>query len=77
LLARLQAFGWDCLEADGHDVEAVLAALLRMKGQANGRPKALIARTKKGHGVPLLEGADLCHITNPKPDLLDTLLGNS
>lgn len=72
--ARLQAFGWECTEVDGHDVEAVLAALLAMKKQAQGAPKALIARTKKGHGVPTLEGADLCHILNPKPELIDSLL---
>ena len=74
LSARLQAFGFDCSEVDGHDVVAVREALLKMKAQLAGKPKALIARTKKGHGVPSLEGADLCHIMNPKPELIDALL---
>lgn len=74
LSVRLEAFGWDCLEVDGHDVLAVQAALLQMKSSALGKPKALIARTKKGHGVPNLEDAPLCHIMNPKPELLDALL---
>jgi transketolase len=74
LVARLAAFGWECLEVDGHDAVAVQSALLEMKAQANGKPKALIARTLKGHGVPGLENAPLAHIINPKPELVDSLL---
>ncbi len=75
LPARLCAFGWECEEVEGHDVLAVLAALRHMKTNCNGKPKALIARTVKGRGVPGLENAPLCHITNPKPELIDDLLG--
>ena len=74
LLVRLSAFGWDCMEVDGHDVGAVQAALLQMKASSAGKPKALIARTLKGHGVPGLENAPLSHIMNPKPELIDQLL---
>lgn len=74
LAARLSAFGWVCLEVDGHDVYAVQAALHRQKTSTAGRPKALIARTLKGHGVPGLENAPLSHVTNPKPELIDSLL---
>jgi transketolase len=74
LVARLSAFGWDCSEVDGHDVVAVQTALQGMKIRAGGRPKALIARTLKGHGVPGLENAPLAHIINPKPELVDSLL---
>lgn len=71
---RLSAFGWECSEVDGHDVVAVRAALARTKAAHNGRPKALVAHTRKGHGVPGLENAPLSHIINPKPELLDQLL---
>lgn len=74
LPARLTAFGWDCMEVDGHDVLAVQAALLKQKAIATGRPKVLIARTLKGRGVPGLENAPLSHIINPKPDLIDSIL---
>lgn len=74
LMNRLQSFGWDCLEVDGHDVLAVQASLSVLKGQRFERPKALIARTIKGRGVPGLENAALSHILNPKPDLIDKLL---
>jgi transketolase len=75
LAARLIAFGWDCDEVDGHDVHAVAFSLNAMKNKSLGKPKALIAHTIKGRGVPGLEDASLSHILNPKPDLLQTLLG--
>lgn len=74
LLARLAAFGWKCRDVDGHDVGAVQSALWEMKSEHAGAPKALIARTLKGHGVPGLENAALSHIMNPKPALIDSLL---
>lgn len=73
--ARLRAFGWQVQEVDGHDITAVLASLLQIKATKDGRPKALIANTLKGHGVPGLENAPLSHVINPKPELIDELLG--
>lgn len=75
LAVRLQAFGWECTAVDGHDVLAVREALLSMKSRREGRPKALIARTLKGHGVPGLENMPLAHIMNPKHEVLDSILG--
>lgn len=74
LPGRLAAFGWEAIEVDGHDVVAVCAALHAMKARREGRPKALIAHTLKGRGVPGLENAPLAHIINPKPELIDDLL---
>lgn len=74
LFARLTAFGWSCRHVDGHDVLAVQSALLEMKADHSGKPKALLARTVKGRGVPGLENAPLAHILNPKPELIDSLL---
>lgn len=71
---RLHAFGWDCEEVDGHDVSAVTNQLVKLKDRRNGKPKALIARTIKGRGVPGLENAALAHIINPRPELIDKLL---
>src|SRR3990167_7225850 len=74
LKARFSAFGWDVLEVDGHDPIALQEVLWKMKQKVSGNPKVLIAHTKKGHCVPNLEDAPLCHIMNPKPELLDKLL---
>jgi transketolase len=76
LAGRLQAFGWDCAAVDGHDVIAVREALLAMKANRHGKPKALIARTLKGHGVPGLEDMGLCHLMAIKPEVIDRLLSS-
>lgn len=77
LTERLTAFGWDCREVDGHDVNELQKVFLQMKLERNGCPKAVIAKTLKGHRVPGLENAALSHIINPKPELLDSLLGSA
>lgn len=74
LIIRLSSFGWDCVEVDGHDVIALQAVLLKQKSSHEGKPKAIIARTIKGHGVPQLENEPLSHIINPKPEMIDILL---
>lgn len=74
LPTRLSAFGWDVQEVDGHDADALTNSLLRQKSCRQGKPKALIARTKKGRGVPSLEGQPLCHIMNPKSELIAGIL---
>jgi transketolase len=76
LYERLCAFGWECSKVDGHDIEAVVAGLSEIKSRREGRPKALIVRTLKGRGVPGLENTPLAHISNPKPELIDALLGS-
>jgi len=77
LLDRLRAFGWDCGQVDGHDVVALRQALVQMKAKGQGKPKALVAHTRKGNGVPGLEDEDLCHVMNPKAELIDRLLQES
>lgn len=74
LAGRFSAFGWHAEVVDGHDVGQVRKHLAAMKENRVGKPKVLIAKTKKGRGVPKLEGKPLCHIINPKPELLDQLL---
>ncbi len=74
LSARLGGFGWHCQDVDGHDVMAVHGALAHLKSIRDGRPKALVARTIKGRGVPGLANAPLSHIMSPKPELIDSLL---
>ncbi|MBW7862323.1 MAG: transketolase [Rhodocyclaceae bacterium] len=71
---RLASFGWDCVEVDGHDVAALLAALRDLKARHAGQPKALIARTLKGRGVPGLEDMPLSHVMNPPPAQIDAIL---
>jgi transketolase len=47
---RAEAFGWNAIEIDGHDVAAIDDAMARAVA-TSGRPTVIIARTEKGHGV--------------------------
>ena len=49
LPAKLRAFGFDLHEIDGHDLDAIAAAL--DAPTASGKPKCILAHTVKGKGV--------------------------
>lgn len=74
LAKRLQSFGWYVDTVDGHDITEIKKCLSHHQALKQLQPTAIIARTKKGHGVPGLENAPLSHIMNPKPELIDRLL---
>src|ERR671930_194019 len=51
---RAHAFGWETIEIDGHDVEAIDRAYTEA-ASATGKPAVVIARTIKGTGVKAVE----------------------
>jgi transketolase len=51
---RIEAFGWNTIAIDGHDVEAIEAAYAEAEA-TKGKPTAIVARTKKGKGVKAVE----------------------
>ncbi len=63
LSAKVTSFGFETLEVDGHDEAAVDAAIRHLWGAGAGKPKALIARTVKGKGVPFMESDNRWHYT--------------
>ena len=66
LQLKAEAFGWTTVVIDGHDPEAILAALGRRAGLAKeGQALVIIARTVKGWGVPALQGTG--HHGTPVP----------
>lgn len=50
------AFGWNVIECDGHDHVAIEGAISASR-QCRSRPSVILAHTKKGKGVPLIESA--------------------
>lgn len=52
--AKFEAFGWDTVEIDGHDMNALVDALERSR-TLDG-PAAIVCQTKKGRGVSFMEG---------------------
>jgi transketolase len=51
---RAHAFGWETIEVDGHDVDAIDRAYTEAAGTM-GKPTVVIARTIKGKGVKAVE----------------------
>jgi transketolase len=52
IIGKWRAFGWEAAELDGHDADAVAAALA---GAARAsRPQALVCRTSTAHGLRCL-----------------------
>jgi len=60
LKAKFEAFGWHCLECDGHDPAALMAAYDSAE-QLKGLPTIILARTVKGKGVSYMEGQSSWH----------------
>jgi transketolase len=49
------AIGFDVVQANGHDVQALLDAKKQLLQMTNGKPKLIVADTVKGKGVPHME----------------------
>ena len=50
---KFEAFGWDAVEIDGHDMAAVVEALEWSRSRE--APAAIVCQTRKGAGVSLME----------------------
>jgi transketolase len=51
---KFEAFGWNVLAIDGHDMERILEALSTAR-DTKGRPTLILATTHKGKGVSFME----------------------
>ena len=67
---RWQAFGWNTVVIDGHDIAAILDAFDTARN-TKGQPTMILARTEKGKGVSFTEGKDNWHGKAFKKDELD------
>lgn len=60
---KWRAFGWNTIEVDGHDHEALQVALEDCRGSA--KPTVVVAETIKGKGVSFMEQNILWHYRFP------------
>jgi transketolase len=58
-LTRFQASGWSTCRIDGHDPEAIAAAIERARG--SDRPSLIACRTVIGFGAPNRQGTEKAH----------------
>lgn len=64
---KFAAFGWNTLEIDGHDYDAIEKALKDAKA-CKGRPTAVVMKTVKGKGVSYMENAVGWHGSAPNTE---------
>lgn len=60
LKTKWEAFGWNVIEVDGNDIDAIVAALDETDS-VKGRPSFIIANTIKGKGVSFAENVVSFH----------------
>jgi len=61
--AKFESFGFEAMTVDGHDESAIDQAIATLQGGSSSAPKALIAKTVKGKGVPFMENDNIWHYT--------------
>jgi transketolase len=70
--AKFEAFGWDAIEIDGHDMGAIVEALERSRTLEG--PAAIVCQTRKGRGVSTMEGRFGFHGKPPTPEQAEEAL---
>ena len=71
LNAKFEAFGWDVMEMDGNDVDAVVAGLKVAKTRTGkGKPVIILMKTIMGKGVSFMEGTHEWHGIAPNDEQL-------
>ena len=63
---RASAFGWNVVEIDGHDAEAIDVAY--GAAEQSDLPTLIVARTRKGNGVSFIQDKEGFHGVALKPD---------
>lgn len=65
----LKAVGWNCIEVDGHNIDAIVHEL--NKCRQSELPTIIIANTIKGKGVSFMENGAKWHHSIPGPQELE------
>lgn len=66
--AKFESFGFEAITIDGHDEAAIDGAINQLWASDSRVPKALIAKTVKGKGVPFMENNNIWHYTRLNPE---------
>jgi len=69
LEAKWKAFGWETIQADGHDMDKILEAFGKAKAfGGKGKPVMILFKTEMGHGVDFMAGTHKWHGSVPNAD---------
>lgn len=64
---KFEAFGWNAIEIDGHDFDAIRNAAASAR-ECKGKPTVVIMKTVKGRGVSFMENQVSWHGSAPKEE---------
>ena len=65
LKEKWKAFGWECREVDGHNLNEIVSAL--KAPVVEGKPRIIVAHTVKGKGASFMEDDNNWHYRSPTP----------
>lgn len=65
---KLESFGFIVDEVNGHDETAIDRSICALRANPSSAPKALVANTIKGKGVPFMENNNIWHYTRLDPE---------
>jgi len=71
---KLSAFGFETVSCNGHDTDKIESAIKKLNNSTKNSPKAIIAKTVKGHGLLCMENIPKFHFRMPTEQELN--IGN-
>ena len=75
LKAKFDAFGWETMEMDGNDMDAVVAGLKKAQSlSGKGKPVVILMKTVMGKGIDFMEGTHEWHGIAPNDEQLKNAL---
>ncbi|MGI9192460.1 MAG: transketolase [Chitinophagaceae bacterium] len=75
LRAKWEAFGWDVLDMDGHNMDEIVNTLQVARSRTKqGKPICILMKTQMGKGVDFMEGTHEWHGIAPNNDQLAAAL---
>ncbi len=69
---KVLSFGWECVEADGHDQEDLIK---KFNSRNGNKPFMIIGNTTKGKGVSFMENKPIWHYRSPNKDEYKIAIG--
>ncbi|MBR1813536.1 MAG: transketolase [Lachnospiraceae bacterium] len=72
---KLEAFNWHVIKVDGHDYDAIKAALKEARA-LKGMPTAILLKTTKGKGVSYMENSVEWHGKAPGDELYEVAVND-
>ena len=65
LKEKITSFGWECVEADGHNQDELIK---KVNSRIGKKPFMIIGNSIKGKGISFMENKPIWHYRSPTPE---------